>query len=541
MYTDPKIKRTMASSGIPIFRSWVPGWLMKLILFPLFVPTLILFFLPFANINAAAGLYGCEPADIQFSVAVFYAGYVAFYSLERRFFAWLAAKEYFIVFTVLAILSTLGCYATRELYVLFPLRFFQGMLFSATVNLSLSLMFTRLHTERAREISFSVFFGMLISIVPFNNLVTADLIDAFDFNVVYKAALFSYLPSLCLIMVCMNNVRLNVRFPLRSLDWPSFVYWGGILVLLGYVCIYGQEYYWLEDGRILWSVVAMMSGSLLYVLRQRSMKRPYLHLGVFRFQNFRLAIFLIFVLYICRFAVNVNNGFLGGVLRLDPMHISYVNSMNLLGLAVGVFVSCIMMIRKKNIRFVWFSGFVLLLCFHVSMYFLFSTEADEDHFYLPLFIQGLGVGMIMVPSVVYAVSSVPVLLGPSASSICLAMGYLGFCVSASVINYCDLYSKGRHYNAFQDHLTRIDYAAVGGLAVRSGRLQGAGLPAGRAGKGAYKLLVEAVNRQGQVRFAMDYYELMAYLLIGTILLIALFPSLNKTVIYLRSRRLAPAG
>jgi hypothetical protein len=39
---------------------------------------------------------------------------------------------------------------------------------------------------------------------------------------------------------------------------------------------------------------------------------------------------------------------------------------------------------------------------------------------------------------------------------------------------------------------------------------------------------------------MDYYEMMAVMLIGTILVIAIFPSLNKTVVYLRSRRLTPA-
>jgi hypothetical protein len=64
---------------------------------------IIIFFLPLTNINAAAGYYGCEPADIQFSVALFYAGYVGFYSLERRFFSFLAAKEYFLLFTTLQI------------------------------------------------------------------------------------------------------------------------------------------------------------------------------------------------------------------------------------------------------------------------------------------------------------------------------------------------------------------------------------------------------------------------------------------------------
>ncbi|MES2064684.1 MAG: beta-carotene 15,15'-monooxygenase [Bacteroidota bacterium] len=525
---------------IPIFKSWVPGWAIKIILFSLILPTLVLFFLPFANINAAAGYYGSEPADIQFTVALFYAGYIAFYSLERRFFNYLAAKEYFVIFTMLELLTTLICYLTNDLYLLFPIRFFQGMLFSSTVNLSLSLMFTRLHSERAREISFSVFFGMLICVLPFTNLVTADLIDSYNFNLVYKGALFSYLPCLCLIMLCMNNIRLNVRFHLYKLDWQSFLFWSIMLVLLGYITIYGQEYYWLEDSRIFYSAVAIVVSTLVYIMRQRVLKRPYLNLEIFRFRNFKFAIFLIFILYVCRFAANITNSFFAGVIKLDPIHISYVNTINLLGLILGIIISCVMILQKMNIRFIWFPGFILLLAFHVMMYFLFATEANENNFYAPLFMQGLGVGMILVPTIVYAISAVPVASGPSATSICSTMGYVGFCISAALINFCELYEKSRHYNAFQDHLTKIDQFAVHALSLRSSNLLSKGLSLKQSAKGASKQLVSAVNQQIQIRFAMDYYELMSIMLIITLLLIALFPYLNRTAAYLRSRRLAPA-
>ncbi len=49
------------SKVIPIFKSWVPGWLIKTVLFLVLLPSLVLFFLPLANVNAAAGYYGCEP------------------------------------------------------------------------------------------------------------------------------------------------------------------------------------------------------------------------------------------------------------------------------------------------------------------------------------------------------------------------------------------------------------------------------------------------------------------------------------------------
>lgn len=525
---------------IPIFRPWAPEWLVKVMLFLLVLPSIVLFFLPLANINAAAGYYGGEPADVQFAVALFYAGYVGFYSLERRFFTYLATREYFILFTFLQILSSLVCYHTHELYVLFPVRFIQGMLFSSTVNLSLSLMFTRLRSERAREVSFSVFFGLLLCALPFNNFVTADLIDSYDFNIVYKGALFSYMPCLLLLLLAMNNVRLDVRFPLYKLDWQSFSIYSIVLCLFGYIMIYGQEYYWMEDQRVRYGVISIGCLCALYMLRQKSMKRPYIDLRIFRFRNFKIGLLVLFVMYICRFASGITNSFFATVLHFDPMHVSYINLLNLAGLVSGVFIACCMILQKKRIRYTWLPGFILLLAFHVSMFFLFDVQADEHNYFIPLFIQGLGVGLIMVPTIVYSISSVPVSLGASASAICLAIRYLGFCVSIAVINYFQLFEKSRHYNAFQDHLTKVDPIVRQTLHTQTRHLITKGMTPGQAEKASGKLLVSGINAQGQLRFAMDYYELMSLLIVGTLLLIALFPYLNRTVVYLRSRRLSPA-
>jgi hypothetical protein len=527
-------------NAFPIFRRWVPEWLVKVILFIVILPSLVIFFLPMANINAAAGYYGSEPLDIQFAVALFYAGYVGFYSLERRFFSFLATKEYFIVFTFLQIITTLICYHTNELYVLFPIRFLQGMLFCCTVNLSLSLMFTRLHSERAREISFSVFFGMLLCALPFNNFVTADLIDSFNFNMVCKVAVFAYVPCLALLLLCMNNIRLNIRFPLYQLDWESFVLYSIILCLTAYVLIFGQEYYWLEDQRIRNSVLALVLTIVFYLLRQKRMKRPYLNLAIFRFRNYKVGILLLFVMYICRFASGLTNAFFATVLRFDPMHISYINLINIAGLVTGVIMGCCLILQKKSIRLIWFLGFSLLLAFHVVMFFLFDTEANEDNFFTPLFLQGLGVGLLMVPTIVYALSAVPMAVGASASAFCLAVRYLGFCISIAIINYAELWEKGRHYSAFQDHLTKLDPAVKQMLSKGSSHLLAKGLQQSQALKATNKLLVSSLNGQTQIRFAMDYYEVMSWLLIATLLMIVVFPHLNKTVAYLKSRRLSPS-
>ncbi|MEZ0456819.1 transporter [Sphingobacterium thalpophilum] len=525
---------------LPIFKSWVPEWMIKIVLFALLLPSIVLFFLPITNLQAAAGYYGSEPADMQFSVALFYAGYVGFYSLERRFFNYLAAREYFILFTFLLLLTCWICYLTKEIYIFFPIRFVQGLLFASTVNLSLSLMFTRLRSERAREISFSVFFGLLICALPFNNIVTADLIDSFNFNIVYKGALFSYLPSLIFLPMTMNRIRLNIRFPLYKLDWQSFSLYSIGLVLIGYIMIFGQEYYWFTDIRIRCSMLALTVLTVLFIIRQRAMKRPYIDLLIFRSRNFKAGLLVLFIMYICRFVSGITNSYFSSLLGFDPMHVSYINVFNLMGLISGTIVAACMIIQKKNIRYIWSIGFILLLVFHIIMFYHSDVQADEYNYFIPLYLQGLGVGLIMVPTIIYTISAVAVSRGTSAAAISLAIRYLGFCASIALINFFDLYGKSRHYNAFQDHLSLLDYPLIRYMQTQTNVLLTKGLHSGLSGKATEKLLTATVHKQDQLRFAMDYYELIAWLIVGILLLISLSPYLGKTIVRLRSKRLAPA-
>jgi hypothetical protein len=173
------------------------------------------------------------------------------------------------------------------------------------------------------------------------------------------------------------------------------------------------------------------------------------------------------------------------------------------------------------------------------MFFLFNRQANEDQFYIPLILQGLGVGMLMTPTIVFVVSSVPVRLSSSAAGICLFVRCFGFFVSIALINFFELFGKSKHYNTFQDQLTRLNPIANETILNRSNYLISKGISTDVAEKLSHKLLIGRVNIQGQIRFAMDYYEMISILLMMTLLVIALFPYINKTIIHLRSDQPAP--
>lgn len=520
----------------PLFKEWVPQWLIRVVIFLVILPSLALFGLSTANGSAAAGYYGIEPTDVQYSMVVFYAAVASFFALERRFFNFILVKQYLIISTVIQVLTSYICYSTHYLSVLFIFRFVQGMANCATTSICITLIFKQLHSERSREIGYSVFYGLLLCISPFSTLVTAPLINEFDFNVLYKAIMYLYLPGTVLLLTLMNNVRFNKRLPLYQVDWASFVIYAMALCLLGYVLIYGQQYYWLQDKRIVASIISIVVLLGIHVLRQLKLKRPYLTLDVFKYRNYTIGALLVFVLYICRGALGVTSTYFAAVLGMDSIHIGYIMLANMLGVILSVIISSRLIVLKMQMRFIWMAGFMLLLVFHVWMIFLFSSQATAEDFIVPLIVQGLGAGTLMTPVIVFMVSSVPVQLGGTASATGVFFRFTGFCSSIALINYFSLYKQGQHYNRFLQSINGGDPLTVQRLEGYRQMLIGKGMAPGEAGRLANGLLARSVNTQTLLRYAMDYYQFISWLIVAVLLIIALYPYINRTKVNVQSNQ-----
>lgn len=531
----------MINNPVQIFKSWAPEWLIRATIFLVILPSMGLFGLSNANSTVAVGFYGFEPTDIQYSMVIFYAAVASFFALERRFFNFVAVKEYLLLSSILQILTSYVCYITHNLHVLLLFRFLQGMANCASTSICITLIFNRLKSERSREIGYSVFYGMLLCISQFTLMVTAPVIDAYDYNVLYKAIIFTYLPGTLMLFFMLNNIRFSRKFPLYQIDWASFVIYASALCLIGYVLVYGQQYNWFGDHRIVRSLFAIVVLLAIHVLRQMKMKRPYLTLKVFAYRNFKIGAVLIFALYICRGAIGITNGFFISVLGMDPIHTADILLINSAGIIVSVTIASRMVIMKKPMRFIWMAGFLFLLVFHVWMRFLFATQANVSAFFIPLFLQGMGAGTLMAPIIIFMVSSVPTQLGGTASATGVFFRFCAFCSSIALINYFSITKQTEHFNRFQQSLSSLDPALLQKVNAYKQMLIGKGMAADRAANLANVLLNRSVHTQTQLRYAMDYYELISWIILGVIMLIALYPYLNRTVVDVKATQPASAS
>ncbi len=524
-----------------IFKRGIPEWLIRFSILLLLLSSVLLFAISTADGTAAAGYYGAEPADIQFSMLLFYAAVASFTALERRFFERIVTRDYLLICIILEILIAYCCYNTRDLWLVFVFRFLQGLVNCGITSICLNLLFGRLKSEHSREVGYTIFYGMILCVSPLTALFAAPLIENFEYNVLYKALIFCFLPSAALLFALLNRAHVLRKKPLYQLDWASFLLFVVMLILIAFVLAYGQQNDWFEDRAIVGAAISIVILFILSVARQLTLRRPTVNLDIFKFRNFSIGIVFLIILYIIRGAFSLTSTYFINVLGMDSLHANELMIYNILGVFAGSFIAVRFLIWQRMLRLLWISGFALLAVFFISMCFLFTTEADAGTFILPLFLQGLGVGMVMSPIVMFITSSVPEPLSQSAASVGVFIRFSTFSLSLALVNFFQLYYKGLHHTIMEEGLSMLNLSLGGRLKAYQQALAARGMLPDEAAKAGVGLLSKAVQKQAFLQFCVNYYEAIGLLCLFSIFIIGLQPVISKTMINLKGKQPAAAS
>lgn len=487
-----------------IFKTGISEWLIRITLFLVFLPNVFLFAISTANMNAACGYYGIDPNGVQYSLIILYVTFVSYYPLEKRFSGYFQTRDYLILSVLLEVIMALVSFVTKNYGMLILTRCLQGLTTCNIGSVCVSLIFSRLNSDRALKIGYSIIYGVLLCIFPLITFVTAPLIDAVNYNYIYLLTAYLFIPGVILLATIMNAGNLHPKVPMTALDWPSALFLFVFLSATGFSLVYGQQFNWLEDQRICIAICLSFLGFGLFALRQHRCKTPYLDLRIFRYRNYFIGFILIQLLYLAKGAFNFTASYFTGVLGMSPLHSGRLLLFNILGVIIGSLVSS-RMIQRRSYRLTWIIGFSGLLCYYLWMEILLATNAGAAIFIFPLLLQGFGTGMLLASIVTFMIVSIPVELGLSGITLGIMGRFISTCISTAVINNFQLYSQANHFNRFNSILHSLPV-----FRDRSD-IQGE------------RLLYHHIALQIQLRSTMDYYYFISCLLAIVIIFIAIVP------------------
>ena len=491
---------------VPLFKPWVPNWLAILTIFLILFPSLVIFALYYNSTLAVAEYYSMDAMDVQYSVVIMYATVISYLALDSHLVKCFKISSYTISGIFINTVTCLICAKTQSKEVFMFCRFIQGAVCAYLCNICMNLSFTRFHASKARVMGYTIFYGSLMTCVPFSAIFANIILNYFGVESVFYGFILFQVPGFILLLLTMNNRYLTRRFPLSQVDWTGFTIYTAIVSIVGYILVYGQQLEWLESSRICNLIIILVLITPVYVISSLNKKRPLIQLRLLKNGSYRLALLLLTMFYISKGTTFFTYLYMQDTLGIDSVSMIRIWIFNIIGLLAGIMAVSKMLLKGVTPRTIIKLGFFILLVFHTQMFFLFANTASEEKYYLPLFIQGIGTGSLFVPLIMNMVLSVKPKEAGLVAFLGIAARYTGFCMAIALINFFQLYGTNRNYMDMATSYTLQNEIVSNTREIAIDKYQGAGYRYTEAARQAEKDLTREIKKESSIRAYMNYYS-----------------------------------
>lgn len=513
------------------FKPWIKNWDwgIRIALLLILLSALMQLGLFALTGNYIAAYLGAQPEDVSFCLISTYSGIIAFLPLQFRLLRYFEMRGYLVLNIILAILLNCLCIGCQDLTLLFVIRFLQGILVGS-INVSVLIMiFSRVPAQRSQLIGSAVFYPAILGNIVLVALIAAVVLDYSDWKGTYYCLIGIQLLTLVIALLMLKRHAGHRRFPLYQVDWAGSVLFACSLLSLAYTFIYGSKYYWFADARICYSGAIAAIGILLFLYRQSILKRPLIHLAVFKSVHFVAGLCLLGIYYGGKDSINLVYNYAFDILKWSPVQVITLGFCNIAGMVCFSVLSTRLMIRKKQaVQYFLVTGFGVLALFNVWMWFVVTPDLSFTNLIIPMFIQGAASGLLFVPIIIYILTAAPGFSGASGIVLAACTRFI-----ATINSMAGLYNLQLYYNqyfreGFLGNITKESQNTVARLNTYQSLYVSKGYTPEQGSGIALGVVWQNLGLQSQLLTNRALFMTFALLLLVTALLILFVPAVAKT-------------
>jgi DHA2 family multidrug resistance protein len=514
------------------FKDWITDWHwgVRLALLLMLLSGLVQLGMFVLTQNYMVGYLGAQPEDIQFAVMATYAGIITVIPVQFRFFRYFDTRGYLLVSMMLTIVLNALCIYCQDINLFLVIRFLQGILTGNVLVFTLLLIFTRLPSDRAKTIAPAVFYGAILSNTVVIGLVAGIVVESADWKTTYDYLIFFQLVVVVIMLVMLRQASGHRRYPLYQIDWGGMVLFACGMLALAYTVIYGSKYYWFADPRICYSALAVVISGALFLYRQHIVKRPVIHLGVFKSRNFVIGLCLLAVYYGSKDSVNLIYNYAGGLLKWSTLEVLLLSGCNIAGMVLLLVLAIRLMLANRiTIKVLLITGFAMLGGFNVWMSFILTPDLSFTDLLLPVFVQGAASGLLFVPLMIFVLSSAPAYTGTTGLVIAAITRFTATLNSFAGFYNLQLYFNQYFKDGFLGYLTIDSQNTIARLSAYRSIYTSKGFTSEQASNLANAAIWQGVNQQSQLLTNRAIFMVFALLLFSLTVLLLIIPAIGKTL------------
>ncbi|MCW2121207.1 MFS transporter [Flavobacterium sp. 7A] len=518
-----------------IFKSWVPNWAAISILFICLLHSMILLGVYSSNVTYAASFLDIEAEDLQFAMSVTYGTLLATILIESRFSSFFPTKNYLMaVFSLLALTIVFSAYVSNFFFFLF-LRIFEGILMALPVITIRQLLIERFESKNAIIIGFTFYYGSLLLATPFIMNIAVWFLDHYDWKYMLYVSGMLHVLNVFLIMLTFKGHRITKKIPLYQINWTSYFLVLTSILSGAYFFVYAEKKYWFDSSQLVTALIVCMITGGLFMFKELSVKRPSFNFDVWKYANLRIGFLLFFLFYISRATLGLCHSAMFSIWNWDPSRVAGVQYINGFGNVIGLALSAFFLAKAISAKYIFMIGFSLLAVFHFWFTFLFVPDVALSDIWIPYVLQGIGVGLLFVPLILFTTSSVPNKMAVSSGIVGVAGRFwgstIGFCIMQNAITFLNK----KHFLKWSQYVTPESNKTQETIAALSQGFISKGYSVDDAHTLALKKIFGSVSKQATLLSNMEIFTVVGYCLLILIVFIGLNQHLKHTFNLFKTR------
>lgn len=247
-----------------------------------------------------------------------------------------------------------------------------------------------------RGVFYGVFYTAVLSLNQISGYYAVEVSILYNWQQFFVIITLMCFAMALLCWVLMHNKYFALKVPLHYIDWLSIILFISTFMFSAYVLSFGKQQDWLNSTKIINSSIAAFVSFGLLVVRQFTLKRPYLSFSIFKKSNVLNGLFMLLWLGMFLGTTSLQNIYSVGVLGYDQLTNAKLNLLMIPGLITAGITAIFWFKKQKPLKMFIFSGFSAMMGYTIIMYFSMVPEFNYENWYLPLFLKGYGMGSLFI-------------------------------------------------------------------------------------------------------------------------------------------------
>lgn len=480
-------------------------------------------------LNDMKGSLGATLSDVSWVITAYAIANVIIIPMTSWLSQQFGRRNYFTASIILFTVTSFLCGNATNIWELVFFRFLQG-LGGGALLVTAQTIITESYPVAKRGMAQAIY-GMGVIMGPtLGPPLGGYIVDNFSWPFIFYINVPLGIIATVLTLMYVKSPKYSEKLKANQVDWLGILYLSLFVGSLQFVLEHGQQDDWFNNSTIVILSIISLFGLVFFVKRELTYKYPIVNLKVLKDTNLKVGVILSYILgfglYASTFMIPI---YTQSILRWSAL------KAGMLLLPSSVMTAFMMPMVGKMLqkgvsqKYLIIAGFLVFFFFTFWMYTIMTPDTGEEHFWNPLILRGIGLGLLFVPITSLSLSNLRGKeIGDGAAFTGMLRQLGGSFGIAIVATFISRFGQ-QHRATLVSHLDKTDFKVQNQINMLQKGFMAKGYSFNEALNKAYQVLDFKVMKQANVLAFMDIFMYLGVLFLLCIPLVMILKTGKSSI------------